>query len=483
MAIDPYRVLGLSTGASPAEVKRAYRRLAKANHPDSAGVAALPRFLEIQRAYETLAAGTWRPGTRRPTSGAASEPWRADPGRTRSTPGAQSPGSSGGRSGSRRGAGTDGGPGTRSDGSSGRSGGGGARSGGNGGTTSGEGGARSGGGPRTRSRTGQGAGSARSGSGTGSARPGPGTDGPRGRGTTGRRRPSRTATFGSTTYDEARDQPDTSWSGASWYGPSSGEYWRVNPREYADPRKHGPEYQARAAARAAAAAERRTAGGAAGAASAESAAGDREPADAGRPMDRGDAAHATAGRRRGRSAGSAGAAASRRGFADRAGPPPGRTWQDRPDDQPGGLPESSSGAGAIAWPGRVVAHSPLARRSLRALIAWPPLGIAAAAVIGEATGCASFEATCTAPADLYPWLAQAAILLALLALPGIARAFAGGTVAVVLLAFPVAAALSASGAGYDRTYGPAALIAVLAIVWALGVGAVLLRRAVTRGLP
>src|SRR5439155_12756519 len=31
-----------------------------------------------------------------------------------------------------------------------------------------------------------------------------------------------------------------------WYGPTSGEYWRVNPREYADPRKHGPEYQSRA---------------------------------------------------------------------------------------------------------------------------------------------------------------------------------------------------------------------------------------------
>jgi len=47
----------------------------------------------------------------------------------------------------------------------------------------------------------------------------------------------------------------------------------------------------------------------------------------------------------------------------------------------------------------------------------------------------------------------------------------------------VAAALSASGASYDRTYGPAALIAVLAVVWVLGIGAVLLRRAVTRVIP
>ena len=33
---------------------------------------------------------------------------------------------------------------------------------------------------------------------------------------------------------------------ARWYGPRRGTYWTLNPREYADPRKHGPEYQARA---------------------------------------------------------------------------------------------------------------------------------------------------------------------------------------------------------------------------------------------
>ena len=39
-------------------------------------------------------------------------------------------------------------------------------------------------------------------------------------------------------------EPD--WGGASWYGTTSGTYWTINPKEYADPRKHGPEYQARA---------------------------------------------------------------------------------------------------------------------------------------------------------------------------------------------------------------------------------------------
>ena len=52
--LDPYRTLGLPPGASLDEIRRAYRRLAKANHPDSAGEAALPRFLAIQAAYEML---------------------------------------------------------------------------------------------------------------------------------------------------------------------------------------------------------------------------------------------------------------------------------------------------------------------------------------------------------------------------------------------------------------------------------------------
>ena len=32
---------------------------------------------------------------------------------------------------------------------------------------------------------------------------------------------------------------------AEWVGADSGTYWRVNPKEYADPRKHGAEYRAR----------------------------------------------------------------------------------------------------------------------------------------------------------------------------------------------------------------------------------------------
>src|ERR687894_3148194 len=57
---DPYDVLGVGRSASEAEIKRAYRKLAKENHPDRHGgdakaqKKAQAKFAEINSAYEIL---------------------------------------------------------------------------------------------------------------------------------------------------------------------------------------------------------------------------------------------------------------------------------------------------------------------------------------------------------------------------------------------------------------------------------------------
>jgi DnaJ-class molecular chaperone len=54
---DPYEVLGVARGASAAEIKKAYRRLAKAHHPDRnpGDPKAQERFSEIGAAHDLLA--------------------------------------------------------------------------------------------------------------------------------------------------------------------------------------------------------------------------------------------------------------------------------------------------------------------------------------------------------------------------------------------------------------------------------------------
>ena len=49
---DPYSTLGISEGATDAEIKSAYRKLAKQYHPDAGGDQS--RFSNINNAYASI---------------------------------------------------------------------------------------------------------------------------------------------------------------------------------------------------------------------------------------------------------------------------------------------------------------------------------------------------------------------------------------------------------------------------------------------
>ncbi len=421
--LDPWRTLGLAPGASPEEVRRAYRTLAKANHPDAAGEAAVPRFLAIQAAYEMLI----RPSARRragarPAASPADrprEPWRADPDRARSS----------GRADGRR-------PGARPTGPGSSSGGAPA-----GGTASG-------------SRSGERGGTAGGSSAPGSSAPGSSSSGSaRARRPSGRRRAPNKATPYSTSYDPGDEESfEPGWSGAGWYGAASGTYWTINPKEWADPRKHGPEYQRRA---------RRAAG--------------RWIVDDGEVPGPGDD--------------EAGAAAADHAETDDA-PRPDATWTDagsadlRPD------PAAESGTGRVAgprfrldwraWIAQPPAGSrfrgPVLRppsgsggRLIVAFLGWAGLASIAATVLGEATGCSRFSVSCDDAAAPVSSIVLAGLFLALLALPAVATWLAHGTIAVFLFGIPASILLSATG-GANQPEASAAVVTVVTVVaWIGGV--------------
>ncbi len=457
-ASDPYRTLGLARGASLADVKRAYRALAKKNHPDAAGPAALPRWLAIQAAYEQLVHGP-NPARNRasPTRPTAADPERADathrayggrarrartaPGANGSTagprpaPGATGPGARTGSSGTSRPAGSTGGAGTR---------------------------------------------------GTGRTDAGANPAGESARGGRGRNK----ATLGSTSYDGADGPFEPDWGGASWYGTTSGTYWTLNPKEYADPRKHGPEYQARA--RRAAAGRRAGVGDGAsapGSAPSSSDGGSAGPAQAaGGPAP----THTTSSWWRS-TAGPAGV------------PPEPEPVHDRPTRRPTAAASATAATGTSAPTGSSAAPPPppdlaaaatdLGRaltdertahgrwRVVQAVVGWLPIVLGIGWLIGEMTGCGRFSATCDGGTSILTPVLAIAALAVLLLVPRLAALAAAGAVALVVAAVPTTLVLSATGEAATIEARNAALGVVLVVAWVVGLVIGFARRLRTVGVP
>jgi hypothetical protein len=409
---DPYRVLGLSRGASLDEVKRAYRRLAKANHPDAAGAGALPRFLAIQAAYERLAGGA----ATTPSAG------RAAPAARRRSAASEPAG----------GAGSSGSSGSAASGASGSSRPGRTKRGGNppGGSEAG----RSGGRARAAGPEGQRAGQP-GGTAGGGTSAGDGTQTDAGRGK---------ATLGSTSYDGADAGPfEPDWAGASWYGTTSGTYWTINPKEYADPRKHGPEYQARA---------RRAAA---------DPAPSHPPTTEPEPEARRGAARGNAASEPARPAGRRGPAASRaqRIRDDRPAPDPMRAAIDL------GRALTDPAAGGLRG------------RAMRAVLGWIPAALGLGWLLGELTGCGRFAATCDPAVGPLTAVGQATVLIVLLLLPEIAAVAAGAALVVLGAAVSASLVLSATGAAADEASRRTALGGLLLVAWLGGLAIALVRRA------
>jgi hypothetical protein len=414
---DPYRVLGLEPGASLDDVKRAYRRLAKANHPDAAGEAALPRFLAIQAAYDQIAgpdAGNRRAVGRRP--GGTQRPWEADPERAGATYRAY-----GGRPRPRPG-------------------------------------------PRPSPR----------------ARPGPRPAGAERADRTDRK--PKKATLGSTSYDDVDPETfDPDWGGASWYGTTSGTYWTLNPKEYADPRKHGPEYQARA---------RRAASGKEappGDLAPESATVDPEPpaaeplrasaadtastnlgADAPPPPTHTTTSwwEATAGEPA-RASAAEPAAAQRGGYAP---PPP---VQPRPPAGPatmGGAPSDNT-SGTLVDTVRAWLDDPrptLGGRIGRAVIGWAPIALGIGWGAGEVSGCSRFSASCDSAVAPVSWGIEIAVLALLILLPLLARIATIAAIATLLAVVPASVLLFGTGQPEAMAAARTIVGGLMVVAWVAG---------------
>ena len=311
----------------------------------------------------------------------------------------------------------------------------------------------------------------------------PGSGRPSGGGDPRRRRGTRVATPGSTSYDDAPHDMEPEWAGATWYGDSSGTYWTINPKEYADPRKHGPEYLARA----------RRAGQIDVAAApepghTESPVPDRmdesEPPGAGRQERAARFAADPAASEHGRSPLN-GARVRREARRSAAGGPPGgqdaavgltgRSGFSRAWTRDGIVRDAADLQGRGAAPARFGAVR--SRRVLIALIAWLPPGLAAGLLINDFTGCGRYAASCAGPEPMLAWVVQPAIFALLLLLPALARLAAVASAFTGIAA--VGAGVTLSAAGGTHAMGDTArglLAAILACAYVAGIAGALSHR-------
>jgi len=450
-AIDPYRTLEIAPGATQAEIKRAYRRLAKLYHPDSGGERALSRFLAIQAAYEMLVDEPGRPRTvvRGPAARSAPSPaWQADASRARATReayrartrrGAGSPGPAGGPPGSRDGSS----PGREPAGADGA------------------GGGRAG---STRTKGPRGAEGARPGGGMGGAAEPTGDAAGTNAGSRSRRSSRRTkATIGSTSYDGADREPfDPAWEGATWYGAGSGTYWTINPKEYADPRKHGPEYLARS---------RRATG-----ASTES----TSPADATAPGTSGPEADTgstteTTTETTTAEGGPGGTGAGRPEPARRPSPPASEV-APRPvhpsAPPPGPFATAAGVAGSPEWPGsselqRAASTPP--GRIVVALVGWIPFAVALAALTEAVPVCSGVGTVCDDRLMGGVWIVDLAVIALLVAIPRLGWIAAIGSLAFFIVGMIATPVLLAMGGSQTPAGTADALTVVLVVAWLAGV--------------
>ena len=497
---DAYRILGLTRGATTDEIKRAYRRLAKIHHPDAAGEKNLPTFLAIQAAYEQLTDGL--DGPARPASAVGRPPalgCRPGPGRCHA-PGVRRAGAGpvvgptcgrwrGTGRAERREAGATAGPGsTTSERAGPTSTRGGASTAGGAAPAGGASGA--GAGPSASTRPpgsgGPAAGSTRDGRRRRPTGPPPGSADP---GTAndpsaddaarpgepkGRKRNK--ATLGSTSYDGVEGPFEPDWRGASWYGTTSGTYWTLNPKEYADPRKHGPEYQARARR----ATRARSPGAPPGDATGATAATDDPDLDA--PIE------ATGAREPGAPPTHTTSSwwESTTGAAG-PDPVPAGSSAGRPatDPRPVAPPPPDLGR-AMADIGRALtddAFGGIRGRVARAIIGWLPIALGIGWLAGEMTGCGRFAATCDSTADPFVLLLQAAVLAVLLLVPAIASVTVMGSIALLSAAVVATLILSATGGAADGDARRSVLGAVLLLAWLAGLAIAVIRRVRTLSPP